>query len=171
MDSKFISNIVMSVAFIATFIGIFFFTYVKNIEQKIVKEQTANIVKDIVGDYTVLLPENSLALISMGVSNMETPDMSVADREAKENNKKLLILAGKVILAGNLIAIGIIYYLYKKQAFNIKDMIKHNLIILAFVGIIEFVFITYIARYYISADPNYIKYYVVKSVNDFIKST
>lgn len=169
MDPKFICNVIMSVAFIATFIGIFFFTYAKEIEQQIVKEQTANIVKDIVGDLKVFIADEALPVINTITTQIPTPDMSGADADAAANNAALLKKAAKVIIIGNLIAAGAIYYFYSQNPFDVVDMLKHNAIILIFVGVTEFVFLRFIARYFISADPNMVKYHVVKTLNEYLK--
>ena len=170
MNPKFICNVIISVAFIATFIGVFFFTYAKKIEQDIVKEQTASIVHDIVGDLKVFVADDAMPMLTMLTSQIPTPDMSGADAEAAENNAALLKKATKVIIIGNLIAAAAIYYFYNQQPFDIVDMLKHNAIILMFVGVTEFVFLTYVARYFISADPNMVKYHVVKTLNEYLKS-
>lgn len=169
MNSQVICNIIMSVAFIATFIGIFFFTYAKNIEQTIVKEQTENIVKDILGDYLILLPKEvklPLGLLSSGIS---APDLKAEDEKANTHNKALLKKAFMAIIVANLVAVGLIYHFYKKQPFDVMNMVKQNGLILVFVGLTEFVFLTYIGRYYVSADPNYVKYSIVKTINEFKK--
>jgi hypothetical protein len=169
MEYKDIANVIISVTFIATFIGIFFFTFAAKIEQKIVQEQTRALVADLV-EYKFFLPDSAKVPLALMTSTIKTPDMSKADQEAAAHNKALLTKAFKLIFIANVIAVAGVWYLYYKSNFNIINMLKHNLIILGFVGLTELAFLMLIGRYYISADPNYVKYYLVKTINEVVKA-
>jgi hypothetical protein len=168
MNSEFIANVFISVTLIATFIGIFFFTVAAKIEQDIVKNQTKALVKDLV-QYKVYLPESSKLFASIMVDNLKAPNMEAADAEAKASNSALLKKATKLIVMGNILAILAVGGLYMYQKFDILHLLKENLFILFFVGLTELMFLVLIGRSYITADPNYVKYYLVKTINEVIQ--
>ena len=91
-------------------------------------------------------------------------DLAKQDQEARENNAKLLKQAA--------IAIGILlvtcltasFIISKKFDFAFGSIVKSNLIILIFVALTEFVFLTFVVKNYISADPNHIYHKILKDI-------
>lgn len=169
MNSEFIANVIISVTLIATFIGIFFFTIAAKIEQQIVQKQTQALVQDLV-QYKVFLPDSSKLLTSVVINTIEAPNMEAADAQAKASNNALLKKAAKAIIIGNIIAISAVLLLYSKSKFDIMHLLKENLFILIFVGLTELAFLLLIGRAYITADPNFVKYYIVKTINEVIQN-
>jgi hypothetical protein len=163
-DSHTLINLIISVTFVSTFIAIFFFTYASGIERKIVVNQVDYIVEDLFGSLNQFVPEEYKPQLKNILANLEAPQMELADKVVKDSNKELLKTAAKVVGVVFLIGMGSSYYLSNKYGYNFKDILIQNLIILAGVALVEFVFITYIAPQYISGDPNYTRRTILKSL-------
>ena len=103
--SEEISNIILSVSLIATFIGVFFFTYGSWVEKQVIEKQMDYIIRDLVGDIKIISP--SAAQMARSVTNnLQPPNMQKQDMEAKEHNEKLLKKA--LIVLGIVFTVGIL---------------------------------------------------------------
>jgi len=155
-SKKEIANIILHVILIATLITVFFFTYATNVEEQIVKNWVDYIVEDLVNDRKIL-PNDAINALKLGVDSIELPDMASVDSEVTEKNKKLLdkvtILIVSVLIAG----LSFVYFMSKKYNFDFVSLLKHNAIVLVFVGLTEFCFLTYLAKNFRSGDPNHVK--------------
>jgi ABC-type siderophore export system fused ATPase/permease subunit len=163
LDSKAIANIILHVIFISSFIGIFFFTYAAKVEEQVLKDQVDYLVNDM-GSMIKFLPENTRNLAKAYIGTLKTPDMSAQDAQVEESNKKLLKKAITVIAISLLVGLGVVFWMYIKYGFDIKELLINNLIVLVFVAITEFVFLTYVGAKYITADPNFVKKTLIESV-------
>lgn len=72
-----------------------------------------------------------------------------------------------VLLVGGLLGS---YYIAKTYNLDYKELVTRNLIILGIIALVEFVFVTYIAKQFISADPNYVKRIIAKTLDDYSKN-
>jgi hypothetical protein len=104
----------------------------------------------------------------MALKNVKAPNMEKEDAEVREKNSKLKKQAFTAIGIGNAIAIALVAALYFYKKFDIKDLLIHNLIILVFVGLTELSFLLFIGKFYIAVDPNYVKYHMIKTINESI---
>jgi hypothetical protein len=160
-------NVIISVLFISLFIGAFFFTYGVYIEGLIVKKQMKFLSEDIAG-YLNLLGST----VNKGIKDklLEVPVIDIHDEndEIKESNSKVLKTALNATIAFVILTIIIVNYLNKSVNLNITDVIIKNLIILFFIAITEYLFLTYFAADYISIDPNKVKYNVVENLKKLI---
>lgn len=171
MNSKEIISIILNVCLISTFIGIFFFTYAAKVEGEIVSEQVDFLVRDFTDGVLAVAPKSIVRDLRDNVKSSKLPDMSKVDEQAAEANKKLIQLASKVL--GGLLVFGIasslIIWRMNKDTISSSDMLrilKETLVILLMVAITEFVFITYIAKSYITAEPNQIKKRIIEIVQE-----
>jgi hypothetical protein len=165
-DPKYIANIVMHVVLISTLITIFFFTYATIIEEEIVNIQINNIISDFTEDID-LLPIESIAVIKGSIGLIVPPDMSAIDKKIADANdeltKKVIILVTVVVI----FSMWFIYGMSKKYNFNFGDLLKHNLIVLVFVGLTEFFFLTYIGKQYRSGDSFFVKKTILTTLKKF----
>jgi hypothetical protein len=162
-------SILINVILATSFIGIFFFTYGAKIEENIAKAQ-ANYIVDAMMDDVKLLPQDKLNDIKSSLQNMTPPDLTKEDNEVEEINKKLLIKALTVIGIIFLVGISTAYYLCQiGEKVNFMEVLKSGLIVLTFIGLTEFSFLTFFASYFISADPNFVKQTFINKIID--KST
>ena len=156
LTSEEIGNVIMMVVFVATFLGIFFFTYVAKIENEIVVDQVNYLVSDLTQDLK-LLPEETLKIIRQKVNEAQQPDLSKEDEMVEKHNSEILSTATMAITIFLVVGLIVVHIMSRKYNFDMWPMVGRNLIILTFIGIIEYVFLIVFAKNFISADPNYIK--------------
>jgi len=159
-----IANIILHVTLISTFIGIFFFTYGSHIEENIVKKQVAFLIEDN-KEVASLIPNDSKQKIIDSINNIKL-DLAEDDKKAAEQNKKLLIKAVKILSIVLVIGIAIVWKMSKMYNFNFIHLLKENLIILCFVALTEFSFLTFFAQNYLSIDPNIIRRRCITIIGD-----
>jgi hypothetical protein len=170
--TKLIISVMMNVLLISVFIGFFFFTYGSYIEDKIVKAQT-KILSDDIYNIIKLFGKNVNIKIKEQLLQIKLPDLSKADENTVKSNKQIMMKAGKVNIIFTIVVVSVIYFLYNKSGknFNMKTLIYQNLILLLFVALTEFSFITFFAADYISINTNNIKLNVIKSIENLINPT
>ena len=164
LSSKDIANIILHIIIIATFIIIFFFTYGAYLEQQVIKQQTAYIVDDLVGDLKVIAPEIT-PLLKMHLDKIDKPSMEEADKKALDHNNilrrnSLLVLAVVVT-----IGLGAVYYITKSYDISIKELLISNGVSLVAVGLTYYLFSTFFIAHYRSMDPNFVKKTLFESLN------
>ena len=81
-------GILMSVALIAAFLGVFFFTYAKTVERKIVVDNVRYTVKDLTENLNIFIPDETGKNIEKQLSEIKLGDMSVIDKEVEERNSR-----------------------------------------------------------------------------------
>jgi hypothetical protein len=170
MIAKEITNIILNIVFIATFIAIFFFTYGATVEQSVIKEQVDYAVNDLIGNVKFFLSPQELELLNNYIDQIKPPDMSAIDKAAADHNKKLIIDAS--ILMGILLIVGIIISIVLALVFkfNIGKVIGLNFIILIFIALTEFSFLTFLGKRYRSLDPNFITETMLVNLKSFATS-
>ena len=83
--------------------------------------------------------------------------MTVADKKVNDNNTQLQVKAG--VILGILLVVSLVtaWYISEKYKLNLPFILSQNLILLCGIGLVEFVFLKFIAANYISANPNIVK--------------
>lgn len=161
INYKKISQIILNVTLISTIIGVLFFTYGKDVEKLIVKDQSDYIAASLANDAKIFFPESVRQSIA---DSMTIPDMRDADEKAMEKNEDLKKEAAKVLgilcVVGILLTIGISWY----GKVNKKHLFIEGTIILAFAVATEILFLNVIARNYKSADPNVVKVKILQAI-------
>lgn len=169
MIIKDITNIIITIIFIASFIGIFFFTYVSLIEKQIVLRQLNYITKDLTSTFSAISnPQLKISLQNI-LHNLKQPDMTDIDNKVSRSNNELKIKAFKIL--GYLLFFGLLlaYFFSVQFKFDLSDLIIKNLLTLILIAFIYFIFITYLAKEYISADPNYVKTIIITTLEEYSK--
>jgi len=162
-------NVIISVLFISLFIGVFFFTYGAYIEGQVVKNQM-NFLSADVAEYVNLLGGDVNAYIKTQLHNVPKIDLDEEDNKVKKNNTQVLIKAVVANAVFIVITIGIVYYLNKTANLNLMEVLLKNFIILIFIALTEFAFLTFYGAHLISIDPNKVKFYMVESVKNILLS-
>lgn len=165
--------ITLQVALIASFLVIFFFSYVSKVENTIAENQVKYLVDSFTEDqkYFITDPLTKDA-ISRSVAEIKAPDLSKEDEYVHDSNEKLKSTAYQIILAVFLVGI-IIFSVYALYLMNRRDyrsiykMLIISVILLATVAITETVFLNKIAHEYISADPNYFRNRILVQLKKF----
>ena len=157
-----IINIALSVAFAASFIGFFFFTYAKNIERQIVINNVEFTINDLFDNIVSILPESLKGIIKEQISSIKLADMTKVDKEVAVQNHELLLSSAKVL--GGLLIVVLIgtYWLASMYELNYHEIISQSILLLCCIAFVEYVFLTFIIQKYISANPNIVKYNLVK---------
>jgi hypothetical protein len=156
-------NIILHVIFIAVFINIFFFTYGSHIEEEAVKSQLKYIVDGTVDDMKILYPE-FVQFVRPSVMALESPDLQESDKFVEDNNESLkqkAIISTLVLFLVGIFTSVILMYHYK---LNYGKLLLSNFISLSFVGILYFLFSTFVIAKYQSVDNNFIKKTILKSL-------
>lgn len=168
-----IAYIIFGVILIASFISVFFFTYVSKVEGQIVQNQMARIVNDLTsGNELILTPDQKRIIGTVIQSGLKTPDMSDVDAKVEANNnelkKKALKIFGTMVLVGCAI-IAAIYVKYKgtDKAINLTEIVQYSMIILALVAATEFIFVSEITKNYEIIDPNYVRYLILDNFKTY----
>lgn len=163
LDPNDIANVILHVILIATFIGIFFFTYASRVEQEIVEAQVNYLVKDFT-QTIVAVPETNRKMVRTALNTIQPPDMKAQDEMVENYNKELIGKATTVLTTMVVIGALGVFLLYKYYDIDIKTLLIHNAIVLCAVGLVEFSFLNYIARNFISADANRTKRKLIETI-------
>jgi hypothetical protein len=164
--------IILEVALVATFLAVFYFTYVKNVENNIVDQQIAYLIDDLTAMSQYVLTNEQRNKIKEKLDNMSIPDLSEDDKKVLDNNialeKKATIYVGILLLIGFLAFIGYYIYSIKTGVYtnNFQDFNKAFMILLS-VAITEYLFLNLIVKNYRSVKINYIKYKFLENLNNF----
>lgn len=165
-NPEYIANIILHVILISTLITIFFFTYAAKVEEDIVKDQVNFIIEDLT-DNINMLPEDKKQIVRDASNKIVAPDMTELDNKVVDANAKLMknvmIMVGIVLVVGILI----VYMMSKKYDFNFLDLMTHNLIVLFFVFITEFCFITYLGKNFRTGDANFVKKSILSILKEY----
>lgn len=164
-------DILLGVVLIATFIATFFFTFVSKVERDVVKGQMEKIVRDLT--QTIKLYTSNQGggeQISKLVSNLQVPNLQKQDDAVTEHNKAIKKKAG--IIFGVIILVGLIIII--SQARYIKSeldiIIFANLLVLGFVALTEYLFVSRVSKNYQIIDGNYVRYLILKDIKDYGKN-
>ena len=165
---KTIINILLFGALASSFIGVFFFTYAKNIEQEIVLNNIEYSINELTNDILYILPLDITIDIQKQLNDIKLDDMTEADNKVKKSNKELLKLAFTVQGIFLIIVLGIVISLklYYPNDISLMQIFSENIILLIAIGIIEFIFLKFIAAQFKAADINKIKYEVISTIID-----
>ena len=159
-----ITTIILSVTFVSIFLGIFFFTYAKNVEKEIVMNNVNYLVNDLIGNLKDIIPPAGQTQLKQKMNEVKLPDMSKEDEQVETNNKALLKRAAGVLGLIGFIGIFSAYKLSKKYNLSFQTLVVKNLILLVGIAIVEIGFINLVAKQYISINPNQIKKAIIQSL-------
>jgi hypothetical protein len=166
------TNILLHVLFITTFLVVFFFTYASKVESNVVKIESKRIVSELVSDALLVLPDEAVVAINTDIlPNLSVPDLQQEDADVKASNDALIKKTGIMLAVAFVVGIIIVFgmaRLFGKTSnppFTFGSIVAHNLIILAFVALTEFVFLYFFVQNYISIDSNYVKYRILETVD------
>jgi hypothetical protein len=161
MNPHQITNIILNVKLISTFIGIFFFTYGKRIEENIVKNQSELLATYLAKDLSTFIDKDTAQKLT---SNISIPDMSDADKQVEEQNASLQQDAFKTLAMVSVGGILLSLIISKYYKINFSNILRTNIIILFFVALTEYIFLTFVGQNFISLDPNFVRRKILLSL-------
>ena len=156
-------SIIFQVIFIFAFLTIFFFAYVVTVEKGEFQTQINLIIDDIVTQDAIkgILPKGVIGLTPENEDIIDTKiSLSSRDAVVNVNNDNAAIRRKAFIVLGvtaGVLVISTIALLMAGFCIQILYEVKEALWVVLFVGITELVFLSVIAKSYISADPNAVK--------------
>lgn len=157
-DEHMLINIIMNVGLIAGFLGVFFFTYVADVEQDIVKINTKIITDDLMQLIAPTLSDESKAELKQ---KLKEPDLKHEDKMVSDKNKKVTNDAMVVLILMLDIGLTISFIISVIFKHNFIKILGVNLVILTLVALTEFAFVNFIPYKYISADTNYVRHTIL----------
>ena len=160
----FTSNILLAVAFATTFVAIFFFTYAKDVERKIVVKNVDYIIDNLSDDVIPFIPDNLKEKLANNLENIKLPNMDEEDKEVLENNHKLLEQSKNIFGPSLIILFLASFIICKTNNIKFSKIITANLILLLMIAITQYSFLNYIIFDWISANPNKVKAEIIKAL-------
>lgn len=164
-----IINIILSIVLSSIFIGLFFFTYGKNIEKACVVNNVNFLIEDTISPIKSFISDDQKKFLLKSVNNIKLDNMDEQDNAVENSNnillKKSFIILSSVFLAGLLLSYILYRYSNKDQSFSV--IITRNIIILLLgIAFIEFLFAYFIPSQFISADPNLLKKRIFETIKE-----
>ena len=184
------SSVTIQVAIIFTFLTVFFFSYVSNVENNEFKEQLDFIVDNIynrhkediknsIDNYGI--DENKKELLKMqiyGIIGLEEDSLkknsTTETDEIKSNNSNIINNATFYVKVVAVICLLILAFLFILMYYKydcilpIKTYAKEAFILLFFIFLVEILFLNIIVKKYITANPNYIKNKISQAIINYI---
>jgi hypothetical protein len=171
-----VCNILLHIMLISAFLGSYFFTFGAYLEREVLKDQLNFLVDTTLHPVRILFPNMSND-IKQKIKQQKFILDEKADKNSEENNKKTVDMAIKFITIFFVIGFIVILFLSKildKEGLTtmqfLKKLFMHNLIILIFIAMTEFIFAFFFAKKYMSLDTNKLKKQIFISL-DKIKNT
>ena len=162
-NPKTIIFILLNILLISTFIVIFFFTYGDIIERNTIIDQMSFLVDNIYNDVKIY-GKNTSTLIKKQINNYSPPDTSSHDNYVESLNKKTIQKAVNAITIFIIILLVIIAIIYYKNNVKLQPLIIKSIIILIFVGLTEYIFLSHFGSKYISLNPNSVKLFIITNI-------
>ena len=160
-------NVIISLVLITTFLTLFFFTYVKTVEKKIVIKNVNYLVSNLGDTILPILPEEIKVILYRKLDSFILPDMSAIDDDVEKKNNVLLNISFKLTVVIIIFSSIISYLLCTYFKLDFVEIFMTNFFLLFAVIATEYVFLNSIIFNWISADPNQIKAQIIKSIGGF----
>jgi len=170
-------NIGLHVFILFTFLTIFFFAYASKLEKKSIQNALGGIVDKQIGKFLTqvdvwdkkLKPDSYPNVNWNAVNNLAKKLEKNSQGELPEiikNNTRLkwIGMAMVVILFVLLIGMYAYFKMVKKYDVHLGRIFTENLVIFAFVGVIEFLFFKHIAAKYIPTTPDFVATTILERV-------
>ena len=161
----------------AAFVGLFFFTYGRYSERKVIDNQISILTKDLTSDFVFFANEASpqaLKELQKNIGNVKLPDMTAADAAVTANNNKLIKEAVTMLsitfCVCLVIGISLWYFSGKKRGIKISSILVKTSFLMAVVMVVEFLFFTLVTQNFRPVDPNVVKTYFIDSLDKYASS-
>jgi hypothetical protein len=170
--------IILQILFIFVFLTVFFFTYVNTVEKETFQSQINMVIDSIFtddiniqniynNDATTIALNGSLDLARKNaINSLQQESDNISSSNKTIENKSFMYVIIFIIVFVCLS--GILYV--SKQHIEFKEHTREALISVFFVGVTEYIFLTFITRQYYSVDPNQVKFKIGQSVQNYIKN-
>uniref|UniRef100_A0A6C0I8E8 Uncharacterized protein n=1 Tax=viral metagenome TaxID=1070528 RepID=A0A6C0I8E8_9ZZZZ len=182
MDSHFVANVLCQVIFFFIFVTIFYFTYAKTVENNVLVNQLDFLIDQSITPEIEFICKNNLykcePLITEIAKYLDPNQTSVqrSDNKITEQNNQIMSNAIHIVVITSVIVFLIIFALYFIsrtrnsgffKRFNLLNIIFESTVIIIFVAITEFVFLTYFGSRFITVDVNKVKVALLEKFRDY----
>ncbi len=159
---EFFVNLIVIATFVITFLTVFFFTYGATTEEQVVVQNVNYLIDDIMDSYVLLLTNEQKTYIKDYLKDVKLEDMSKQDEDVRKSNRLLknntFFILGALVIFVFLVTSTISYY----KGYNYFKIIVKNLVLLAGIGLVEYLFLVFFGSRFISANTNFIKGKIAK---------
>lgn len=157
MSLNLLTAIILQFTLSIAFVTVFFFTYVRHIEERIVNEQIDRALDE-------LLDEPFVSKYNLKTFHLKTPDLSSEDASVVASNADIQRMAFKFLAIIVAICIAIFVAIIIIFKIPLWHMLIMGIVSVGFIAITEVLFLNYFARQYITLDPNMIKKGIVEGI-------
>ena len=168
LESIDLTNILLNIIFILIFTTLFFFIYITKIENEIFKKEIDLIIKDIVSDIKIIIPQDIIDFGKKNIHYNNKNNFIYLDKDFENNNINIFNNACYSMLIFIIIGFVIIYNFYTKS--DISNILINNIIILFFVFLLEYIFLKYILNNYNFVNTNFIKLTILQLFDEYKKN-
>lgn len=171
-----VGDFVFHVGTIGVLVTFIFFFYATLIEGAIVKKQTSNVVQKLFHDIdSVATPHQQDQLrafaTSLNTTGDPTGDEQICTKNQASRNVALQAFLPLLVGSAGFMVLFCWWDLKSTGTYtgaNLKDLIKRiayvNCSLFIFIGISEYVFLTFFAKNFITLDPNFVKRMVITNI-------
>lgn len=151
------ASVLLTVAFTAVVVGVFYFTYIPMVSRKVVVESVDRVMDSIAEDIHTVVPK-----VDLGTTQM--PDMSEEDEEARKTNAALKNRAIRYL--GTLVGVValLVLLLWTVGRFNLLAVLGETAVGTVAVAATYFVFVSLLIRNFRAVDPNAVKKTIAESL-------
>lgn len=175
MNRELISSIIIQLIFQALFLIVFFFIYLSFVERHIVEQQVLYIVDNINDILTNIYGDNVTDIKNEYIAPKltMTPNQTLyyTDLDNNSNDANMSILKTALIYISIFIIIMcILLYFLKDDSFSFLKILKHNIVFLCMVAVIEFIFVNMVVINFMSVDRNLTMKTIINSALNYTNS-
>ena len=171
------SKVLINVLLISTFICIFFFTYGTFIEKTVITNQMDIIANNFIDTFRLFGNSPNTNLKNTIVNTLLIPDtinkISEEDHDALKNNPDIIKLVTYFILGFIGVVIVIIGGFLGTNFLtfcDLKEILIESSVILLFIALTEYIFLSFFGSKFISIDTNTIKLEIINNLSEYNES-
>lgn len=168
--SKLFITVITNVLFISLFISLFFFTYTAYIEQEIVQKQMGFLSETITGNIKLLGPDIKKEFKEF-INKLPEIQLVEEDNKVKKMNAETMYNAIVINIIFAIVLCILVLYVWSIGYIDwnkVEEILITNVIIVAFIALTEFGFLTYFGANFVSLNPNTIVYNIINNIKDII---
>jgi len=182
MDSHFVANVLCQVIFFFIFVTIFYFTYAKTVENKVLVNQLDFLIDQSITPEIEFICKNKIykcdKLLAEIAKYLDPNQSSVqkSDDKITQSNNQIMSNAIHIVVISSVVVFLLIialYFISKTRnsgffkRFNLFNILFESTVIIIFVAITEFVFLTYFGSRFITVDVNKVKVALLEKFRDY----
>lgn len=165
-------NIVLHVMIMTVAIAFFYFAYVPSVELRVVNKSVDSVMQSIADDVHDAVPKSTLDAISpIADQYLKDRDMTKEDADARKHNEEVRASAVKFVAIVVGVCLAVLAYVgwTGRNEIPFREVFMENAIVVSATMLVYFLFVTFVAQNYETADPNVVKKTIVSSLKKFVE--